>query len=355
MHERRLKTRTIVAAVTALVAAMVWAAPTGADPKPKVEIDAVVSGTSQTTELPTDQGLLFEQYNTLTVEGTFNNKPLTGTLDYQVRVHIPGPGMPANFPGGALTQPLTFTSNRGDLSSEDSWYASPVIGFECLGTDLADCVDHNAVIFQFAGGTGSFSNLPNSALWTMRVERHSTNGVVTDGTLTAGIGLGIRYCHSGQMTTAPSSGLGMFRTTMSLTMISGACYAEDGNLVDKMNVPGGPMSFDYAYNWSATGFPPNIEYSFYPDAASAWNDAGTMTGLVSSLYVPFPPFFNIQELALGGEWGELTGIFAKYRYALIRTFNMPTDFTWPPTSPTFPVGTSTIRSDSGTIGFLAVY
>lgn len=339
--------------VTALGMAVVWAAPAGASSNPDVQISAsVVSGSSQTIRYddPGPGQVMFDQRNQLTVEGTFGNRPLEGTLDYRLQVLLPSPGAPAEFLN-ATTQSATFTSNQGDLSSETSWYAIPVIGFECLTTNPVECMDHNAVVLAFGAGSGNFSTQQDNRLWTLRAAHDSADGVVTDGTLTGGLGLGFRYCDTGQATTVPSPAEGTYRTSTSLTPTRTACFDELGNRIPKNTVAGAAPDLEYAFNWSATLNPPdNPVLTLYPDrSATAWNAAGTMTGVVGSVFMQdFPPEATGEALMLGGPWGELTGVFSSYKYALVRSYNITEAF-----EGAFPLGVRTISGQ--TVAILAVY
>jgi hypothetical protein len=313
----------------------------------------VVSGSSETVRYddPAPGQVLFDQSNHLVVEGTFGGKPLQGTLDYTLRVLLPGTGAPAGFLN-ATTQSATFTSNQGDLSSDTSWYAIPVIGFECLAADPVACIDHNAVVLGFGAGTGSFSNLRANALWTMRVIRNSAEGAITDGTMTGGIGLGFKYCNTGQATTVPSTGEGTYRTSTSLVMTSAACTDENGNLIPKDTVPGGAMSLEYGYSWDITPTADDPVVTVYPDlAATVWSAAGQMTGVVDEVHMgAIPPEFTVDTLMLGGSWGQLTGIYSGYQYALVRSGNVVDD-----PAVGFPLGTRIVNAYSTTVGILAVY
>lgn len=158
-----------VAAVV-VVAAMVSAVPAGAAPKPKeanTQLSAtVVSGSVATTRYtdPEPGQVLFDQAVTLDVQGTFAKKPLQGTLAYQLRVYLPrGARQPAEFLD-AVTQSATFTSTQGALSSETSWYAVPIIGFECLANDRVECMDSNAVVLAFGSGTEAFGTARGNQL-----------------------------------------------------------------------------------------------------------------------------------------------------------------------------------------------
>jgi hypothetical protein len=341
------------AVVVALAVTMAGPAPVQAAPKAKVLISAVVSGSSETVRLadPAPGQVLFDQHDTLTVEGTFGTKPLVGTLDYRVRVLLPGPGEPARFLD-ATTQSATFTSNQGDLSSETSWYAVPVIGFECLVGDQVGCLDHNAVVLTFGAGTGGFANLRNNALWTMRVARESSGAAVT-GTLTGGIGLGFKYCHAGDATTVPGAQEGSYRTSFTLAMSSAACTDENGNLIPKETVPGGAMNLAYGSTWEVTLVPdedPVVTLSGDRSAVVS-SAAGTMSGVVTDVHFgDYPPSAFRDTLMLGGPWGNLTGIYASYQYALVRTENLMEYG-----EGEFPLVTSLVTPGSATVGILATY
>lgn len=335
------------------------AAPAGAAPKPKVPISAaVVSGTTMTTRYadPSEGQVLFDQTVGLVVEGTFNGQALQGTLEYKVRVLLPGPGSVAEFLD-ATTQYATFTSNLGDLSSETSWYAIPIIGFECLASDPVACADDNAVVLAFGAGSGDFAKLRGNQLWTIRVEHASTDGTVTAGALTGGVGLGFRYCHDGQLVTQAGTAEDTYTTSTSLTMIDAACYDEYDNLIPKANVPGGAMSLDYEYAWAVTGWtdtPDGLQpvITLTPgSAATVENGAGSMTGVVGGIHLDaWPPEATGDSLMLGGPWGQLTGLYSSYSYALIRTWNIAESF-----DGTYPVGLTTVPATSSTVGILAVY
>lgn len=360
MWKTRINRHALLSVAVAMALAVAMGPPplAGAAPKPsgaRLQLSAsLVSGTAQTTRYddPAPGAVLFDQHVQLVVQGTLGTKALEGTLDYQVRVLLTGPGAPAQFLD-ATTQSATFTSTQGDLSSETSWYAIPVIGFECLTADPVACIDHNAVVLGFGAGTGSFSNLRNNALWTMRAAHRSTDGVVTEGTLTGGVGLGFKYCHSGQATTVASPGDGTYRTTTSLVLTSSACIDENGDLIPKETVPGGALSLEYGVNWSISlASPDDPVVTLYPDrSAAVWSAAGRMTGVVGDVHMgSYPPEATGEALMLGGPWGELTGLYGGYRYALVRSWNVEQSF-----EGEFPLGVRTMSPDSATTGILAVY
>jgi hypothetical protein len=347
------KVTRIAAVVVAVTAAVAWEAPAGAAPKAKVPLLAtVISGSSETVRYP-DPGVgqvLFEQSNRLTVQGTFADKPLEGTLEYRLRVRVLSPGEPAQFLD-ATTQSATFTSNLGDLSSETSWYAVPVIGFECLTADAVQCMDHNAVTLNFGVGTGDFSSLRNNGLWTMRVARHSTEGVVTDGTLSGGSGLGFKYCYTGDVTTVASDGEGDYRTATALMLISAACYDENGDFIAKEIVPGGAMTMQYGYGWDVTLDQDEPVVSLYPDrSAAVWSDSGRMTGVVADIHMgAWPPDATGDALMMGGPWGDMSDLYASYKYALVRTYNLGI------AGPDFPLGAVSVTEGSLATGIFVVY
>lgn len=356
MQRTTRRARALGAVGTALVlaASLVLAPAAGAAPKSKVPLAAtVVSGSSATVRYddPAPGQVLFDQTNHLVVEGSFGGKPLQGTLDYTVRVLLPGTGAAAQFLD-ATTQSATFTSNQGDLTSETSWYAIPVIGFECLEADPVACLDHNAVVLGFGAGTGSFSNLRVNALWTMRVAHTSADGAVTDGAMTGGAGLGFKYCHTGQATTVESPGAGTYRTSTSLMMTSAACSDENGNLIPKDTVPGGAMSLEYGYSWDITPTADDPVVTLYPGlSAAVWSAAGRMVGVVAEVHMgAIPPGATGDTLMLGGPYGELTGLYASYQYALVRSWNVVDD---PDVG--FPLGMRIFNDYSATVGILAVY
>lgn len=178
--------------------------------------------------------------------------------------------------------------------------------------------------------------------------------MVVSGTLTGNLGLGFRYCHTGQAATETGSQEGAYTTATSLVMTSGACYSEYGDLIERDNVPGGAMSLEYGFSWAATWPDPAEDpvVSVYPPrAASVWNGAGRMTGLVGSVHMgSLHPTATGEALMLGTPWGELTGRYATYRYALVRTWNIEESFVGE-----FPVGVRTLTPDSTTVGILAAY
>lgn len=356
----RLRHAVLSVAVAAVVAAAMGpASPTGAAPKPsgtRVQLTGtLLSGTSQTTRYadPAEGQVLFDQQVQLVVQGRLGNKPLAGTLTYQVRVLLPGSGAPAQFLD-ATTQSASFTSDQGNLSSDTSWYAIPVIGFECLSADPVACMEDNAVVLAFGAGTDGFANLRNNALWTLRVAHQSASGVVTAASLTGGVGLGFKYCHEGQATTVASPALGDYRTTTSLVMTSAACIDENGDLIPKETVPGGALSLEYGVNWSVSLVNPDEPVvTLYPDrSAHVWSSAGDLTGVVGEVHMgSYPPTATGEALYLGAPWGgALTGLYAGYKYALVRTWNVEQSF-----DGEFPIGTRTVDPTSSTMGILAVY
>lgn len=356
---RRLTRLTMAMVAGGALVLGVASTPAGAAPKPKVPISAaVVSGTTTTTRYadPGEGQVLFDQSVAFEVEGTFNGRALQGTLEYQVRVRLPGPGVAAEFLD-ATTQSATLTSNLGDLSSETSWYAIPIIGFECPTSDPVACGAANAVVLAFGPGTGDFAKLRGNELWTMRVAHTSTDGNVTDGTLTGGVGLGFRYCHDGQVVTEPGATADTYETRASLAMIGSACYDEYDNLIPKANVPGGAMSLDYEYAWAVTGWtdtPDALEpvITLSPGStATVQNKAGSMTGVVGTVHLgAWPPEATGDALMLGGPWGQLTGLYSSYTYALIRTWNITETF-----EGSYPLGLTTVAATSSTVGILATY
>jgi hypothetical protein len=120
------------------------------------------------------------------------------------------------------------------------------------------------------------------------------------------------------------------------------------------------MTLDYSYEWSAVppaGEEDDAVVTLYGDnRASAYSAAGAMTGVVADIHMgSYPPWATGDALMLGGSWGELTGLYSKYQYALVRTWNMYELDTTDTSIGQFPLGTWTFREDSTTVGVLAVY
>lgn len=360
MITRRIGTRdraALAGCVLALGAAL--ALPAQAAPKTKVLIEATVSGSTVTEvlEAPAAGQVLFVQTDHLSVEGTFDKSPISGTLEYSVEVLIPSPGAPAQFLN-ATTQWARLDTNVGSVDQDLSWYALPVIGFECVDADPFACMQHNAVVLEFGPGTGDFAALSGNELWTMRVERTSdADGVIAGGTLTGGIGLGFKYCFDGAATSA-SATEGTFLTATSLALSNAVCRDEFGNTIDKDNVPGAAMTFDYSYEWSVV--PPAVEdedavVTLHGNGdASGHSAAGAMTGVVADIHMgAYPPWATGDALMLGGSWGDLTGLYSKYQYVLVRTWNIYE--LEQEGDEEFPLGTWTFTEYSSTVGVLAAY
>ncbi len=356
MRTKRVRTWLMgsVALLTGVAAGLGAVTPVTAAPKPKVEITAtVVSGTSETTmlESPAPGQVYFDQHVVLNVEGTFGKRALEGTLDYNIRVLLPGEGLEAEFLNAVTQNPTTFTSNLGDLDGDDAWFAVPIIGFECLSDTITGCADHNAVVLAIGPGTGDFQKLGRNELWTMRVAHSSIDGVVTPGSeMTGGVGLGFKYCNTGTSTTTGPDGDGIYWTSTELEMSSAACFdPETDKLIPQNTVPGGAFTIDYAYGWSAeppVEEDPDAVITLTPGSTASMSSApGTMTGVVASAH-----HLGMEAIFLGGSWGETTGWFAPYSYALLRTGNFVDTFTGD-----YPAGTATFGPGSMLLGILAVY
>lgn len=330
--------KVLVATIALLLVAVVFATePALAGPSPKVLFSAELTGTSETTYPDDAQPNLFHQETTFEVNGRYKNRSMTGTLHYEYRVLSRGADLPPELTGAYIVNPndpddwelvqqATLTTNLGDLSWETSPYMISHIGFECLPDAShcahADATEDNAVILAFGPGTGIFASESFPDLWTMRVERHGpATGNVT-GSLSGGVGRSFKNCFFGDMETTASTGGGTLQTTVSLTTTHrSACRDEYGQLVNN-SLEGGALNLDYQFNWDVTGDPAFGNQPLYPDlTAQMWNKAGTMTGTTSSFFLIDPGTagrsWYRHHIALGGQWGEIVGVYGKYPYTYL--------------------------------------
>lgn len=364
------KLRILGATLGMLSAAIVFAAtPAGADPSPKELFSAELTGSSETTYPDVTQPNLFDQETTFQVNGRYRNKSMTGELHYRYRVLLRGADLPPELTGAfiqnpdngewVLVQKATLTTNLGNLSWETSPYMTSHIGFECLPRRtecvLPNAAENNAVILAFGQGDGIFASESFPELWTMRVERDGpATGDVT-GSLSGGVGFSFRYCAVGDVVTEASTGAGELQTSVSLTTIDpSSCRDENNNPVSN-SIQGGPLNLDYHFNWDVTGDPPFGNQLLYPNLSAEMSNEGgsTMTGTTSSFFLidpgTEPPAYwswYRHHIALGGQWGQIDGVYAKYPYTYLDlSFGFPGDGTVP--------GTHTVE---GTItGIIAVY